>query len=413
MKSSHLIDFDDPKLTAYALGELSEPERSAVAAAVSADRELQRAVDELRLFSGELSDVLEAELDLMPGEPREQQRRSAMTVINRLYPLAGRRRDRRSYGLFTLAAAGFAVALAVLHEAFPPPARPAPSLALQIEFVERAVPLQAGMAAGPAHGRDEITATGLSAGSFVAAADQPTAILPLGASDRSYRRAREAVEAGHLPRAGDVRVEDFVNAFTYTYDLPLQEAPVVAHVEVAAAPWNPRHRLVRVGLRPAPASVAVRELQVQLRFDPRQVEAYRVVGYENSPAADSGPGADVLPARPITILYEVIPSRAPAPAGPEANLAELRVQWNAAGRSAEAFSAVADDGAAFGRASADFKLAAAAAAFGRALRTGSFNDSVEAENVLRWAEEAARAEPDEQRRQFAQLVRSARTLAAN
>lgn len=60
------MNIDDPKLTAFALGELDEPERSAVAHAVAESAEAQRFVAEIR----ELARTLRSEYRPNWGEKR-------------------------------------------------------------------------------------------------------------------------------------------------------------------------------------------------------------------------------------------------------------------------------------------------------------------------------------------------------
>jgi len=55
------VDPDDPRLTAFALGALEEPERSAVERQVAADPEAQRLVEEIRRTAATLSEALKSE----------------------------------------------------------------------------------------------------------------------------------------------------------------------------------------------------------------------------------------------------------------------------------------------------------------------------------------------------------------
>jgi len=52
---------DDPKLTAYALGELDASERAAVEAALANSPECRRTVAEIRALSGELTNAFVAD----------------------------------------------------------------------------------------------------------------------------------------------------------------------------------------------------------------------------------------------------------------------------------------------------------------------------------------------------------------
>ena len=60
------FDLDDPKLTAYALGELDEAERAEVEALVRQSPEVQRYVDEVRATARDLESHLRNELDAEP-----------------------------------------------------------------------------------------------------------------------------------------------------------------------------------------------------------------------------------------------------------------------------------------------------------------------------------------------------------
>jgi Ca-activated chloride channel family protein len=46
-----------------------------------------------------------------------------------------------------------------------------------------------------------------------------------------------------------VRIEELINYFSYAYPQSNGPHPITASVEVAAAPWAPQHRLVRIGIK--------------------------------------------------------------------------------------------------------------------------------------------------------------------
>jgi Ca-activated chloride channel family protein len=60
------MNLNDPKLTAYALDELDEPERSAISRAVAESAEAQRFVDEIRGFASALKSEFAAEIEKEP-----------------------------------------------------------------------------------------------------------------------------------------------------------------------------------------------------------------------------------------------------------------------------------------------------------------------------------------------------------
>src|SRR5213079_2883971 len=52
-----------------------------------------------------------------------------------------------------------------------------------------------------------------------------------------------------VPPPNAVRIEEMVNYFTYRYPAPADGRPIAISSEVAACPWAPEHRLLRVGLQ--------------------------------------------------------------------------------------------------------------------------------------------------------------------
>ncbi len=68
----------------------------------------------------------------------------------------------------------------------------------------------------------------------------------------SYANVRQMLlEGGHLPPPDAVRLEEFINYFSYDYAGPAadSDAPFASHIEVTSCPWAPKHRLVRIGVK--------------------------------------------------------------------------------------------------------------------------------------------------------------------
>ncbi|MCW8133870.1 MAG: von Willebrand factor type A domain-containing protein, partial [Planctomycetota bacterium] len=65
----------------------------------------------------------------------------------------------------------------------------------------------------------------------------------------SYSNTRRHLNSGQLPPPDAVRIEELINYFGYDYAPPTDDVPFSANVEVAECPWEPAHRLVRVGLK--------------------------------------------------------------------------------------------------------------------------------------------------------------------
>ena len=84
---------------------------------------------------------------------------------------------------------------------------------------------------------------------FVAVREDPLATFSIDVDTAAYANVRRFLNQRALPPPNAVRIEEMVNYFTYGYAGPTDEHPVRVHAEVAAAPWNPEHRLVRLGVQ--------------------------------------------------------------------------------------------------------------------------------------------------------------------
>ncbi|MBI5382460.1 MAG: von Willebrand factor type A domain-containing protein [Opitutae bacterium] len=94
---------------------------------------------------------------------------------------------------------------------------------------------------------------------FCAVSVEPLSTFSVEVDTASYTNVRLFLAAGKLPPRDAVRIEELVNFFPYRYAPPATaEQPFAASLEVAAAPWQPQHRLVRIGLKGREVSEAAR-----------------------------------------------------------------------------------------------------------------------------------------------------------
>jgi Ca-activated chloride channel family protein len=79
--------------------------------------------------------------------------------------------------------------------------------------------------------------------------DNPLSTFSVDVDNASYSNIRRFINGGHLPPADAVRIEEMINYFKYQLPEPKDDGPVAIVTELAAAPWNPNHRLLRIGLK--------------------------------------------------------------------------------------------------------------------------------------------------------------------
>ena len=94
---------------------------------------------------------------------------------------------------------------------------------------------------------------------FLPAANEPLSTFSVDVDTASYSNVRRMLRDGSLPPTDAVRIEELVNYFPYDYALPKGEHPFAVDIEVGSAPWAPRHRLLRIGLRSSPLGRADRK----------------------------------------------------------------------------------------------------------------------------------------------------------
>ncbi|NVB80614.1 MAG: DUF3520 domain-containing protein [Kofleriaceae bacterium] len=96
---------------------------------------------------------------------------------------------------------------------------------------------------------------------FDAVSAQPLSTFSIDVDTASYANTRRFLREGMLPPKDAVRVEELINYFHYDYPAPAKGAPFSITTEVGPAPWNSRHKLVRIGL----ASQAIADADVPAR----------------------------------------------------------------------------------------------------------------------------------------------------
>ncbi len=82
------------------------------------------------------------------------------------------------------------------------------------------------------------------------AAENPVSTFSVDVDTGAYSNVRRMLNEGRLPPQDAVRVEELVNYFDYRYEAPRDPAtPFGVVTEVGRTPWNPKTRLLQVGIQ--------------------------------------------------------------------------------------------------------------------------------------------------------------------
>jgi Ca-activated chloride channel family protein len=173
-----------------------------------------------------------------------------------------------------------------------------------------------------------------------------------------------------------------------------------------------------------------KDVKIQVEFNPAQVAAYRLIGYENRTLAaqdfndDTKDAGEIGAGHTVTALYEVVPTgrapgvplvdplkyqpQRPAPrSSSELLTVKLRYKAPTGGPSTLIEQPVIDGGKTFEDASTDLRFAASVAAFGMLLRGSPNAGNATMSTVLSWAENAIGKDEWGYRQGFLELVRRA------
>ncbi|SPA49099.1 vWA domain-containing protein [Cupriavidus taiwanensis] len=80
-------------------------------------------------------------------------------------------------------------------------------------------------------------------------AQAPVSTFSIDVDTGSYSNVRRLLNAGRVPPADAVRVEELLNYFPYDYAQPADGRPFAVHTALAPAPWHPSNVLLRIGIK--------------------------------------------------------------------------------------------------------------------------------------------------------------------
>jgi Ca-activated chloride channel homolog len=85
---------------------------------------------------------------------------------------------------------------------------------------------------------------------FRRVSEEPVSTFSVDVDTAAMANVRRFIQGqGKLPPKDAVRIEEMINYFPYGYAGPTDGRPFAVHTETTVAPWNPKHRLVRIGIK--------------------------------------------------------------------------------------------------------------------------------------------------------------------
>ncbi len=345
---------EDPRLTAYALGELPPEEAAAVAHAIAVDPALRAAFAETEEMGESLTEALGGKMERLLPRQRDAIRRAAHEAARqgKVEHLSSHRTARKTW-MAPLAAAAVIIGGVFLLILFPKPD-------------------------GAGSGKP-VTANNdpVKGGGIEGQPERGNVIrLPLKASGKSLSQVTDAIRGeNHLPVA-------------------LWDGCKLG-AEILPSPWKPSGSLVVVEIQGA--KDGARSLSVEYRAEDGVVIAHRLIGYPTSDAAgDANPVSD-MEANSCTLLVIEVESR-------DLRLGSLH--WSVGGKEAPPLPLVRDPER---EPSDDARFASLICAFGLWLRNEG-GDRIDEPLLLGLAREVAAGSLVADRYDFLALIDEATKL---
>jgi len=79
--------------------------------------------------------------------------------------------------------------------------------------------------------------------------EQAVSTFSIDADGASYSNTRRILNHSQKPQTASVRIEEYINYFTFDYPEPETGENVSMQTEIANCPWNTDHHLIRIGLK--------------------------------------------------------------------------------------------------------------------------------------------------------------------
>lgn len=461
------IDSEDPRVTAYALGELPEHEAAELRRVAEEHPAVQAALDETRTLAGLIRGGFSGE-SLELGEARREAIRRAgrSPAPENLRSIQCRRRDWFRPAAVAAAAAALvacvlwmmqqipvgenelvreateagqreAVRMQILLSPTPRSARPiaggttplprapeddaypmlpeVPSEIVDEEYLALRGLWQKDPEAFFASVRSaarEINLPILSRmafladSPFVSTREEARSTVPIVSGTASYHLVERFIRnEKRLPPRNSVRTEELINQVSYPDDGDADLDGIKLGVEIVRCPWDRELALLGVLLRNESGRVIAEDAVLQVEADPEFVGSYRLIGYAGRPAPEGkgGVSGGLSPEKSNYVLYQFRPS---APEIFNTHRVVARVSLGVGAEGSELIVPVTTPPRDWGLASNNLQTAVALATWGMVLRQSPFGGPLTHLHIREFAEDALHgSDPsDLRRREALQLI---------
>tara|TARA_R110002072_G_scaffold300571_4_gene478350 strand:+ start:4885 stop:7236 length:2352 start_codon:yes stop_codon:yes gene_type:complete len=96
---------------------------------------------------------------------------------------------------------------------------------------------------------DQESYAGFIENPFEGASYNPVSTFSIDVDNASYTNIRRFINNGQTVPKDAVRIEEMINFFKYDYPQPKSKHPFTINTEFSDAPWNPNHKLLKIGLQ--------------------------------------------------------------------------------------------------------------------------------------------------------------------
>lgn len=84
---------------------------------------------------------------------------------------------------------------------------------------------------------------------FISTSQEPQSTFSVDADGTAYTYMRRMIKESRIPDKNSVRIEEYLNYFTFDYPNPTDGNDIAINAEIGNCPWNTQHYLLRLGLK--------------------------------------------------------------------------------------------------------------------------------------------------------------------